>query len=100
MRRGGLSCTTEGITFDTETAADNLLLTGKNKVVSGAAITLKNTLDFGTDKVQRIQIDALAKKATKTYMEVYLDDAVTPTVRVRIPNQPKTDNWTRPKVYS
>ena len=97
---GGLSCTTEGITFDTETAADNLLLTGKNKVVSGAAITLKNTLDFGTDKVQRIQIDALAKKATKTYMEVYLDDAVTPTVRVRIPNQPKTDNWTRTKVYS
>ena len=94
---GGLSCTTEGITFDTETAADNLLLTGKNKVVSGAAITLKNTLDFGTDKVQRIQIDALAKKATKTYMEVYLDDAVTPTVRVRIPNQPKTDNWTRTK---
>ena len=56
---GGASCTTEGITFDTETAADNLLLTGKNKVVSGAAITLKNTLDFGTDKVQRIQIDAI-----------------------------------------
>ena len=27
---GGLSCTTEGITFDTETAADNLLLTCKN----------------------------------------------------------------------
>lgn len=77
-----------------------MLLTGKNKVVSGAAITLKNTLDFGTDKVQRIQIDALAKKATKTYMEVYLDDAVTPTVRVRIPNQPKADSWTRTKVYS
>lgn len=26
---GGLSCTTEGITFDTETAADNLLLTAR-----------------------------------------------------------------------
>ena len=97
---GGLSCTTEGITFDTETVADNLLVTGKNEVVSGAAITLKNTLDFGTDKVQRIQIDALAKKATKTYMEVYLDNDITPIVRVRIPNQPKADSWTRSKVYS
>ena len=66
-------------------------------MVSGAAITLKNTLDFGTDKVQRIQIDALAKKATKTYMEVYLDDAVTPTVRVRIPNQQRQTIGQGPK---
>ena len=90
-----LSCTTEGITFDTDTAADNLFLTGKNKVESGAAITLKNTLDFGTDKVQRIQIDALAKKATKTYMEVYLDDAVAAAVGVRSEDQPRTGDWAR-----
>ncbi len=92
--------TEQKLTFDTETVEDALLITGKNGVVSGAAIQMTNAIDFGTDSVSRIQFDVLAKKATNTYLEMYLDDDTEPVVSFRMPNQAKTDNWTRVKQYT
>ena len=98
---GGVTCTAKkGVTFDTETVEGGLLVTGKSEVVSGAAISLSESIDFGDDAVSRIQINALAKRATKTYIRLYLDDSDKPFTEFRLANQAKEDNWDRQKIFS
>ncbi len=98
---GEISCTEQkDIKFDTTTQEEGLLLSGKNNVVSGAAISITRTFDFTEKKINRIQIDALSKRATKTYMSMYLDDEAEPFASFRMTSQAKEDNWSRKKVYS
>lgn len=98
---GKISCTNKkDIEFDTTTEEGSLLLSGKNSAVSGAAISISQTFDFTGKKVSRIQIDALSKRATKTYMSMYLDDETEPFASYRMTSQAQEDNWSRKKVYS
>ncbi|MDE6567220.1 MAG: CotH kinase family protein [Lachnospiraceae bacterium] len=95
-----VNCEVEGVSLNAETVEDGLLVSGKNNVVSGAAISLTDTIDFGEEKVSRIQINALAKRATKTYFQLYIDDAAEPLVEYRMTNQSKEDNWSKDKTYT
>lgn len=100
-KAGKIRCTEqEEIKFDTTTQQEGLLLSGKNGAVSGAAISISQTFDFTEKKVSRIQIDALSKRATKTYMSMYLDDETEPFASFRMTSQTREDNWSRKKVYS
>lgn len=95
-----INCDVEGVSLDAKTVEDGLLVSGKNGVVSGAAISLTDTIDFGQEEVSRIQISALAKRATKTYLQLYIDDATKPLLECRLANQPKEDNWNKDKTYT
>lgn len=92
-----LSC--DQTTVNWEAMEDNLLVTAKNGDLSKASFSISKTFDFGEQTVSRVQINALAKRATKTYIKLYLDDASECLASLRIANQTREDVWTKNKVY-
>lgn len=93
-------CDDSDMKYDTETVAGNLLVTAKNNKMSKACFYFTQTFDFGDKTINRIQVNALAKRATKTYLKLYLDDETECFTTIRLSNQAKEDSWTRNKTYS
>ena len=83
------------VTLDTGTVADALLIQAKNSVMKSARFTIADAYQFGTDQVERIEIDALALRRTTTNISFYLDDSTTPFTTITLPEQTKSDVWTR-----
>ena len=80
-----------------EEVSDGVLVSGKNKKVKKGYITIGGMFDFGEEGAERIALDILAKRATKTYMSVYLDNETTPLSVVRVSNQKQKDKWNTTK---
>ena len=80
-----------------EEVSDGVLVSGKNKKVKKGYITIGGMFDFGEEGAERIALDILAKRATKTYMSVYLDNETIPLSVVRVSNQKQKDKWNTSK---
>ena len=93
MQEESLSCDQADIEQNKTAVEDGLLLKGLNQEFSQASFTMERSIDFGDDTVGRIEIDALAKKSTKTKLSIYLDTEETPIVEATIPCQGISDDW-------
>ena len=86
-----------GTDLKAESTENGLMISGKNKDVKAGAVTIKKIYDFGTGCATRVRIDALAKRGTKTTLDLYLDEAAAPFLSARLKLQPTDDVWTDPK---
>ena len=93
----GVTSNQSALTLDSTSVSDGLLISGKNAQMKASLFTLGSTFDFGSHTVDRIEIDALAKKSTKTKLSIYLDQDTEPITSVSLYCQAKEDDWTRVK---
>lgn len=95
-----LHCDGNDVKYDTETEDGSLLVTAKNDNMARTSFQFTQAFDFGTKNIDRIQVNALAKRATKTCLELYLDNETECFAAIRLYNQTKEDVWNRRKIYS
>ena len=91
----------KGTGIKAEKNDEGVLISGKNADVKAGYITISKMYDFGTGYANRIKLDALSKRATKTIAKLYLDESDTPFMEVQLKMQTKKNVWTdkRPTFY-
>ncbi len=91
----GLSCDNPKVSMNVNEAEGGIIFTAKSEELKNASVSVNSILDFGDNSPNRIMIDGVCKRATKTDVEIYLDDNTTPFIRTRLLAQKKEDNWSR-----
>ena len=87
---GKLTWDNENVTVD-DSLEEGILIEGKNKDLSTTEFTINENYDFGSSKLQRIQLTGLSAVGKSTKVTVYLDDVE--IGKLTLKNQEKENNW-------
>lgn len=74
-----------------------VIVSAEAENVADAEVTFAKKFDFGTDKIDRLTINALGKRASITKVQVYVNGSVEPGCSVKLPNQKRDGDWTKNK---
>lgn len=88
-------CSDSKVEAENSQTNKGVFFTGKNAKVKDATFTIGQTIDFGEEGANRVMIDAVAKRGTKTYIQVFVDDETDPIAEGRVIAQKREDNWER-----
>lgn len=97
---GNLTCDSTKITFDDQTVPDGVIVSGKNKNLASADFMIETEVDFGSQEASFVSVDMLAKRGTKTFVKLFVDDVAEPIAEMRLPIQLKDDDWSKMKECS
>lgn len=100
LKKEMLTCDSDKVEIDSTSRDDGILVTAKADKLKKANFAVTTPVNFGEKRVDRIMIDAVAKRATKTYLKMYIDDQKDPIATFRLPMQKQEDSWKQKKKCS
>ena len=90
-----ISADQEQISYDRTTESGALLISGENGVLKETSFTFDDPFDFGTDTVDRVELDLLAKKNSNVSFRIYLDHETEPIMESTLSCQADSSSWQR-----